>query len=65
MIAVWQGLLANAALPAFLRAVLAILAILTGMAWVGAGACRCENVERHLTDEKRRQQELREGNEES
>ena len=45
MIAVWQGLFANAALSAFLGAVLAILTILAGMAGVGAGAGSGENVE--------------------
>jgi len=38
-------LLTNTALPAFLGAVLAILAILAGMAGVGAGAGSGENVE--------------------
>ena len=52
MIAVWQGLFANATLPAFLGTVLAILTILAGVARVGAGAGRGENVERHLADEK-------------
>ena len=52
MIAVWQGLFANAALSAFLGAVLAVLTILAGVTWVGTRAGRCENVERHLTDEK-------------
>jgi len=52
IIAVWQGLFADAALPAFFGAVLAIPTILAGMAGIGTCAGRCENVERQLTDEK-------------
>ena len=52
MIAMWQRLFADTALPAFLGAVLAILAILARVAGVGTYAGRRENVERHLTDEK-------------
>ena len=59
-----SSLLTNAALPAFLGAVLAILTILAGMARIGTGAGRGENVERKLVEEKNRQQELREGDEE-
>jgi hypothetical protein len=48
----WEGLFADAALPAFLGTVLAILAVLAGVAGIGTRAGRCENVERKLTDEK-------------
>ncbi len=58
MIAVWQGLFANTALPAFLGAVLAIFTILAGVAGVGARTGRCENVEWNLIDEEDRQQNL-------
>jgi hypothetical protein len=51
-------LLADAALPAFLGAVLAVFAILAGMTGVGARAGRFENVERNLIDEKNRQHDL-------
>jgi len=44
--------------------VLAILAVLAGMARVGTFTGRRENVEWNLIDEKNRQQELREDNEE-
>jgi hypothetical protein len=46
------GLFADAALPAFFGAVLAILTILAGVAWIGAGTGRRESVERDVTDEK-------------
>ncbi len=58
MMAAWQRLFTNAALPAFLGTVLAILAILAGVARVGACAGRCENVEWNLIDEEDRQQNL-------
>jgi hypothetical protein len=58
-------LLANATLSALLGTMLAILTVLAGMAGIGAGARRSENVERKLTDEKNRQQEMRKTDEES
>ena len=51
-------LLAHATLPAFLGAVLAILTVLAGVAGIGTRAGRGENVERELTDEKNRQQDM-------
>ena len=59
----WK-LLANAALPALLGAVLTILTILAGMAGVGTRTSRCGGAQWYLADEKNRQQNLREGNEE-
>ena len=53
-----NSLFADAALPAFFGAVLAILTILAGMAGVGTGAGRCENVGWNLIDEQNRQQKL-------
>jgi len=52
MIAMWQRLFADTALPAFLGAVLAVFAVLAGVTWVSTCAGSGENVERHLTDEQ-------------
>jgi len=65
IIAVWQGLFADAALPAFFGAVLAILTILAGMTRVGTRAGRCENADWKLIDKKNRQHDLSQNNEES
>jgi pheromone shutdown protein TraB len=51
-------LLANTTLSALLGTMLAILTVLAGMAGIGTCAGCCENVERKLTDEKNRQQDL-------
>jgi len=57
-------LFADAALPAFLGTVLAILTILAGVARISTSARRCGSIEWNLIDEKNRQQKLRDGNEE-
>jgi hypothetical protein len=44
--------LTNAALPALLGAVLAILAILAGMARIGTCASRCGSAQGYLAEEK-------------
>jgi hypothetical protein len=44
---------------------LAVLTILAGMTRVVTCTARRENIERHLTDEKSRQQDLGNNNEES
>jgi hypothetical protein len=49
----WK-LLTNAALPAFLGAVLAILTILAGMTGVGTRAGRCGTAHWNLADEENR-----------
>jgi len=54
---VWK-LLTNAALPAFLGAVLAILTILARMARVGTSAGRCGSAQRNLAEEKNPQHDL-------
>jgi len=58
-------LLADAALTAFFGAVLAILAILAGMAAVGTCAGRCGNIEWNLIEEKNRYHDLSQNNEQS
>jgi len=58
-------LLTNAALPALLGAVLAILTILAGMAGVGTCAGRCGSAERNLIEEKNRYHYLSQNNEQS
>ncbi len=60
----WK-LLTNTALPAFLRAVFAVLTILASMARVGTRAGRCGNAEWNLIDEKNRQHDLSQNNEQS
>jgi hypothetical protein len=60
----WK-LLTNAALPAFLRAVLAVLTVLAGMAGVSSCTGRCGGTRWNLADEKNRQQHLSQNNEES
>ena len=52
-------LLADTALTAVLRAVLAIFAVLAGMTRVCTCACRGEDIERNLIQEKDRQNDLR------
>jgi len=42
------SLLTNAALAAFLGAMLAIVTVLTGVAWIGAGAGRGQSVQRNF-----------------
>ena len=64
--AIRRALLADAALPAFFRAVLAVLTILTSLARIGTSAsCSEETAGRSLTEEKDGQQHLRKHNEES
>lgn len=58
-----SSLLANAALPAFFGAVLAILAVLARVAGISARACCRQHIEWNLIDEKNRQQNLRKGDE--
>jgi hypothetical protein len=58
-------LLADAALPALLGAVLAILTILARMARIGTCAGRCGNVEWNLIEEKNRYHDLSQNNEQS
>jgi hypothetical protein len=55
--------LTNAALPAFLGTVLAILTILARMTRVGTCAGRCGSAQWHLAEEKNRQHDLSKNNE--
>ena len=57
-------LFADSALTAILRAVLAIFAILAGIARISSSASRGENVERELIKEDNRQHDLSEDREE-
>ena len=54
---IWK-LLTNAALPAFLGAVLAILTILACMTRVGTRAGRCGSAQRNLAKEKNPQHDV-------
>jgi hypothetical protein len=51
-------LFADAALPAFLGAVLAILTILACMARIGTCASRCGSAQRNLAEEKNPQHDM-------
>ena len=63
MIAMWQRLFADTALPAFLGAVLAVFAILACVAGVGTRAGRCGTAQWYLAEEKNPQHDVSQSNE--
>jgi len=60
-----DSLFADAALPAFFGTMLAVLAILAGVAGVGTCAGRCGSAQRNLAEEKNPQHDVSQNKEES